>query len=219
MRESVPRASSLDPWREQIEGWLREDRQLTAKRVRRLLLPLAGAVSARTVRRYVAALRRAEAPKEAFVRRSVLAGSTMEVDFGESWADIGGAPCKVKYLVATLPYSNAYFAKAYRAKAYRAKAYRVERLESLLDGIESAFRYFCQAARESDQFSTPAVALAVLSCFVEVLKQKRMMAVVAVRNRVCAVLQTPVGAAVCVHRSGGVHSRRGAGGTRLVRVA
>ena len=56
----------------------------------------------------------------------------MEVDFGESWVDIAGVPCKVKYLVATLPYSNAYFAKAYP----------VERLESLLDGIESAFRYF-----------------------------------------------------------------------------
>ena len=56
----------------------------------------------------------------------------MEVDFGESWADIAGAPCKVKYLVATLPFSNAYFAKAYP----------VERLESLLDGIESAFKYF-----------------------------------------------------------------------------
>ena len=56
----------------------------------------------------------------------------MEVDFGESWVDIAGAPCKVKYLVATLPYSNAYFAKAYP----------VERLESLLDGIESALRYF-----------------------------------------------------------------------------
>ncbi len=131
-RESVPRASSLDPWREQIKQWLREDRRLTAKRVRRLLLPLAGAVSPRTVRRYVAALRRAVAPKEAFVHRSTLPGTTMEVDFGESWVDIAGAPYKVKYLVATLPYSNAYFAKAYP----------VERLESLLDGIESAFRYF-----------------------------------------------------------------------------
>ena len=39
---------------------------------------------------------------------------------------------KVKYLVATLPYANVYFAKAYP----------VERLESLLDGIESAFTYF-----------------------------------------------------------------------------
>ena len=56
----------------------------------------------------------------------------MEVDFGESWVDIACVPCKVKYLVATLPYSNAYFAKAYP----------VERLESLLDGIESALRYF-----------------------------------------------------------------------------
>ena len=56
----------------------------------------------------------------------------MEVDFGETWVDLAGAPCKVKYLVATLPYSNAYFAKAYP----------VERLESLLDGIESAFLYF-----------------------------------------------------------------------------
>ena len=53
------------------------------------------------------------APKEAFVHRSVLPGTTMEVDFGESWVDIAGAPCKVKYLVATLPYSNVYFAKAF----------------------------------------------------------------------------------------------------------
>ena len=132
-----PRARSLDPWREQITEWLRADRKLTAKRVRRLLLPLAGAVSPRTVRRYVAALKRTETSKEAFVHRSVLPGSTMEVDFGESWVEIAGAPCKVKYLVATLPYSNAYFAKAYPAKAYP-----VERLESLLDGIESALRYF-----------------------------------------------------------------------------
>ena len=105
---------------------------MTAKRVRRLLLPLAGAVSPRTVRRYVAALRRAVTPQEAFVHRSMLPGATMEVDFGESWVGIAGAPCKVKYLVATLPQSNAYFAKVYP----------VERLESLLDGIESAFRYF-----------------------------------------------------------------------------
>ena len=131
-RVSPPRARSLDPWREQITEWLRTDRKLTAKRVRRLLLPLAGAVSPRTVRRYVAALKRTETSKEAFVHRSVLPGSTMEVDFGECWVDIAGAGCKVKYVVATLPYSNAYFAKAYP----------VERLESLLDGIESAFRYF-----------------------------------------------------------------------------
>ena len=131
VRVSPPRPSGLEPWRKQIEQWLREDRRTTAKRIRRLLLPLAGSVSPRTVRRYVAAVRRAVAPKEAFVHRSVLPGTTMEVDFGESWVDIAGAPCKVKYLVATLPYSNVYFAKAYP----------VERIESLLDGIESALRY------------------------------------------------------------------------------
>ena len=71
-----------------------------------MLLPLTGPVAARTVRRYVAAVKAATAPKEGYVHRSMRAGTTMEVDFGESWADIAGAPCKVKYLVATLPYSR-----------------------------------------------------------------------------------------------------------------
>ena len=132
VRVSPPRPGTLDPWRERIRQWLREEPRLTAKRIRRLLLPMAGPLPARTVRRYVAGLRMAGTRKEAFVHRSVLPGTTMEVDFGESWVDIAGVPCKVKYLVATLPFSNAYFAKAYP----------VERLESLLDGIESAFRYF-----------------------------------------------------------------------------
>ena len=42
VRVSPPRARGLDPWRAQIEQWLRQDRRLTAKRIRRLLLPLAG---------------------------------------------------------------------------------------------------------------------------------------------------------------------------------
>ena len=132
VRVSPPRPSTLTPWREQIQQWLCAEPRLTAKRIRRLLLPLAGPLPARTVRRYVAGLRAAGTAKEAFVHRSVLPGTTMEVDFGESWVDVAGVPCKVKYLVATLPFSNAYFAKAYP----------VERLESLLDGIESAFWYF-----------------------------------------------------------------------------
>ena len=132
VRVSPPRPSTLTPWREQIQQWLCAEPRLTAKRIRRLLLPLAGPLPARTVRRYVAGLRAAGTAKEAFVHRSVLPGTTMEVDFGESWVDVAGVPCKVKYLVATLPFSNAYFAKAYP----------VERLESLLDGIESAFWCF-----------------------------------------------------------------------------
>ena len=96
VRVSPPRVSNLDPWREQIIGWLREEPRLTAKRVRRLLLPLAGGVAARTVRRYVAVLKGAVSSKEAFVHRTMPPGTTMEVDFGESWVDVGGTPCKVR---------------------------------------------------------------------------------------------------------------------------
>ena len=46
----------------------------------------------------------------------------------------------------------------------------------------------------------------------------RIVAVGAVRNRVCAVLQAPCGRALCVHRSVSVHSP-GAGEGRRVRVA
>ena len=49
--------TSLDPWRGQIERWLSAEPRLTAKRIHRLLLPMTGPVPARTVRRYVAALR------------------------------------------------------------------------------------------------------------------------------------------------------------------
>ena len=128
VRVSPQRVRSLDPWRKQIEEWLHDDPRLTAKRVRRLLLPLAGPVSQRTVRRYVAALKSEVKTKEAFVHRSALPGATMEVDFGETWVDLAGAPCKVKYLVATLPYSNAYFAVQGvpdRAARVAARRYRV----------------------------------------------------------------------------------------------
>ena len=57
VRVSPPRPSALDPWRERITRWLREEPKVTAKRIRRLLLPLTGPVPARTVRRYVAGLR------------------------------------------------------------------------------------------------------------------------------------------------------------------
>ena len=131
-RVSPPRGCRLDPHRDRIEAWLKEDPKLTAKRIRRLLVPQCGPMPARTVRGYVARVRAELFPKEAFVHRTHRPGDTMEVDFGESWAEVDGAERKVKFLVATLPHSNVYFAKAYR----------VERLECLLDGIAEAFRYF-----------------------------------------------------------------------------
>ena len=118
-RRAVSRPRHLDRWRAQIEQWLRQDRRLTAKRIRRLLLPLAGPVAERTVRWYVARLKAAAAPKEVYVHRSPRPGVTLEVDFGESWAEVAGVLRKVKYVVATLPYSNVYFAKAYPGGATR----------------------------------------------------------------------------------------------------
>ena len=134
VRVSPPRPSTLTPWREQIKQWLCAEPRLTAKRIRRLLLPLAGPLPARTVRRYVAGLRAAGTAKEAFVHRSVLPGTTMEVDFGESWVDVAGVPCKVKYLVATLPFSNAYFAKAYPARPLRRRDPRRAGLRAVRQG-------------------------------------------------------------------------------------
>lgn len=131
-RDSPPRGCRLDAHRSRIEAWLREDPKLTAKRVGRLLQPVSGPVPERTLRRYVARVRADLFPREAFVHRTHRPGDTMEVDFGESWVELCGVARKVKFLVATLPASNVYFAKAYR----------VERLECLLDGIAEAFRYF-----------------------------------------------------------------------------
>ena len=131
-RDSVRRASRFDEYREQIRAWLKEDRKLTAKRIGRLLVPVCGPLPARSLRRFVAQIRTEIYPKEAFVHRTHRPGDTMEVDFGEAWVKLGGQVRKVKFLVATLPASNAYFARAYR----------LERLECLLDGIARALKYF-----------------------------------------------------------------------------
>jgi transposase len=131
-RRSPPRGCRLDAHRERIEAWLREDPKLTAKRIGRLLVPICGPQRPRSLRRYVARVKAQLFGKEAFVHRTHRPGDTLEVDFGEAWIELGGEARKVKFLVATLPASNAYFARAYR----------VERLECLLDGIARALAYF-----------------------------------------------------------------------------
>lgn len=132
VRKSPARGKRLDGWRERIEELLREEPRISAKRIGRILEPETGRLNERTVRKYVAELRGRLFTKEAFVHRTAVPGKTMEVDFGESWAEIGGRRMKVKYLVVTLPASNVYFAKAYR----------VERLECLLDGMSEALAWF-----------------------------------------------------------------------------
>ncbi len=131
-RASTPRPQLLDPYREDIEALLLEAPKISAKRIGRLLEPKAGPIRPRTLRKYVASLRGELFSKEAFVHRTHRPGHTMEGDFGESWAVVAGELRKVKYFVATLPASNAYFAKAYP----------VERLECLLDGMAESFAFF-----------------------------------------------------------------------------
>jgi transposase len=131
-RATAARPRLLDPFREEIEALLGEDPKITAKRIGRLLEPKAGRISPRTLRKYVASLRGELFKKEAFVHRTHRPGQTTEGDFGESWAMVAGELRKVKFFVATLPCSNAYFAKAYP----------VERLECLLDGMAESFAFF-----------------------------------------------------------------------------
>jgi len=138
-RRPTPRASLLDAHRGAVEAWLREDPRISAKRIRRLLEPLAGPSSERTVRHFVSRVRRDLFTPEAFVHRTAVPGDTMEADFFESWASLGGEVRKVRVFEATLPASNVYFAKAYP----------VERLECLLDGIASAFRHFGGVTRRA----------------------------------------------------------------------
>ncbi|MGH9362832.1 MAG: IS21 family transposase [Thermoanaerobaculia bacterium] len=131
-RAGGPRASLLDPHRDRIERWLQEDPRITARRIETLLQVEGVVLGERSVREYVAGVRFRLFPRPAFVHRTHAPGDTMEGDFGDSFAEIAGVLRRVKFFVATLPASNAYFAKAYP----------VERLECLLDGIVEAFRFF-----------------------------------------------------------------------------
>ncbi len=133
-RVSPPRGRRLDRHRAEIEAWLRDEPKLTAKRIGALLAerhPDLG-VRPRAVRRYVAQVRGALFVPEAFVHRTHRMGQTLEADFGETWVEIASEARKAHFLVATLPASNAYFARIYP----------VERLECLLDGLLAAFTQF-----------------------------------------------------------------------------
>jgi len=131
-RQSPRRPSRMDLFRPQIEALLRADRDLTNKRIGVLLLAEGCTVRERRRHGYIAEVRRQLFPKEVFVHRTHVAGKTMEGDFGQSVAKIGGKATKVFYFVGALPACN----------AYAAKAFPMERLECLLDGINSAFEFF-----------------------------------------------------------------------------
>lgn len=132
-RASPPPRHQLAEHRAEVLALIAADPRVGAKRIGRVL-ELRGVrrLNERSLRRCVAEIRGSKRPLEVFIHRSPRAGQTMEVDFGESWAEIGGRRGKVHYVVSTLPASNVYFAKAYH----------FERLECLMDGMAEAFVWF-----------------------------------------------------------------------------
>jgi transposase len=131
-RHSLRRLRRLDACRDAIVQLLKEEPRISAKRIGVLLGERAGGIRPRGLRRYVAEVRGELQPKEAFVHRTHRPGDTMEADFFEGWVEIAGVRHKARFLIAALPCCNAYFAKAYP----------IERLESWLDGLNSAFAWF-----------------------------------------------------------------------------
>ena len=132
-RRSPRRGRALDAHRDEIVALLELDRRISAKRIGRLLEEKHGLfLNERTIRRFVQEVRGSVTSPEPFVHRTHVPGETMEIDFGESWAELAGCRTKIFFFVATLPASNAYFAKAYR----------FQRVECLLDGITSAIEWF-----------------------------------------------------------------------------
>lgn len=132
-RASPLRGRKLDSHREEIAQLIETDPSLSAKRIGRMLEERHGTrFGARTVRRFVQEVRGGRSSPEVFVHRTHLPGETMEIDFGEAWAAVADERTKIFFFVATLPASNAYFAKAYR----------FQRIECLLDGITEAMLWF-----------------------------------------------------------------------------
>lgn len=129
-RKPVYRGCILDAYREKIAAWMAAEPRISGKRVWVLLSREGVVITTRAVSKYLAKIRRKTA--EVFIHRTAEPGDAMEVDFGESWARLGGRPTKVHVVVVTPPASNAYFARAYRT----------ERAECLFDGMLGAFQYF-----------------------------------------------------------------------------
>ena len=131
--ETVSRAKTLDG----LDAWLAERFRCHAGNadvVRQELAAEKGiAVSLRTVERAVAPLRQAlRAEARATVRFETRPGQQLQIDFGERRVEIGGAPVKVFFFVATLGYS----------RRLHVRAFTGEKQEHWFEGMEGAFRVF-----------------------------------------------------------------------------
>jgi len=120
-----------------IEAWLKEDesaprkQQHTAKRIYDRLREEEGFTgSERTVRQYVAQLRKK--PKEVYLPLAFEPGEMAQVDWCEVWIWLGGMYQKIYVFVVTLNYSGGIYAEAFDTMVQ----------EAFLQGHTNAFSFF-----------------------------------------------------------------------------
>ena len=130
-RREYPRRPrpAIDAWAAIIDGWLLDDRSAprkqrhTARRIWQRLVAEHGAELAEiTVSRYVA-IRRLELglnQVEVAIPQTHAPGAEAEVDFGEFWIDLSGAPVKLWMFVMRLSHSGRAFHVAFGSQAQEA---------------------------------------------------------------------------------------------------
>lgn len=134
-RTKPPEKPKLEPLLPVIDAILREDRlspakqRHTSKWIFERLRGEHGFGGGYTVEDYGRKSRARS--RETFVPLAHPPGHA-QVDFGETWAEIGGERRKVHYFCMDLPHSDACFVKAYP----------LETTEAFLDGHVSAFAFF-----------------------------------------------------------------------------
>ena len=136
-RRTVPlKSPKLDPYMDQIDQWLSEDKtrprkqRHTAKRIFERLRSECGFAGGYTIiKDYVRSKKRGN--KEMFVPLSHPAGHG-QADFGEALVVIGGIEQKAYFFALDLPHSDACYIRAYPAA----------NTEAWLDGHVHAFEFF-----------------------------------------------------------------------------
>jgi len=132
VRKTPRRGRLLDPYEAQVRQWIKDEPDITARRIAVLVRGKGVEIGDRAVAKYVKWLREQLRPREGFVHRSERAGRTLEIDFMETRALVAGVERRVLVFVAVLPWSNAIFAQAYPSK----------RSECWLSGISAACAWF-----------------------------------------------------------------------------
>jgi len=126
------RASKLDPYKEQLRRWVREDHQYNCEALVRRLQAAGYPGKTTLVREFVRPLRPRVAGRQPVVRYETQPGEQLQFDWGEFAYEHEGAPRKLFGFTAILSYSR----MRYVVFAKRCDA------PSLIRGLVEAFTYF-----------------------------------------------------------------------------